>query len=962
MELYLQKIVDTIEFNLLPEEWTQSELTAFSKTKTLFEYQQQALKNSLKALYLYYITHNADKQKFFQLYQGHGLTKTTGLDLEIKKHASLIEQYHQDFNIQGNKIPFSSLINRMSFWMATGSGKTLIIVKLIELLHQLMKTSQIPKNEILFLTQREDLIDQFKKHIDEYNKAFNRIIINIKDLKEYETTKRDTKTLLENQTTVFYYRADLLSDQQKDKIMHFKNYENGGRWYIILDEAHKGSKEDSKRQLIYSILSRNGFLFNFSATFTEPVDFATCVYNFNLEKFIQQGYGKNIYITKSDLKNFSEKEFSDEKKQTIILKTFLLHSLIKKAKKNTGNYYHKPLMLTLVNSVNTQDSDLFLFFQQIRDIAQKGIEEKLLIKAKEELKKDLDGKYEFENTKPNIDEKDIENLTYQDILMEVFNTSSSGEIEIIKIPSNKQEIALKLKTSDTPFGLIKIGDISGWLKEKLEGFNIIENFEDESIFKKLNSEESDINILMGSRAFYEGWDSNRPNIILYINIGQNKEAKKFVLQSLGRGVRIEVMPHKRGRLVYLYNNRIVDKEIYLLLKNQATLLETLFVYGTKVDNLRQIVETVKEIKQEENIGYLFEINPAVKEKLLLIPEYRLSSQTLVEKYGIKYEINHRDLVVVEDFFNTVPDRVLIALYDCQPKILMAVKNSFKKKDEHYKVNTLTQPPSDPQIIARRLINFFSADAREFDSFKQLQHEIIHFKHITISKEKLKQVEEIIQKVKNYPLKDKRKQQAKERFLKGEIDIDGYTQEIENINSNCIPEDKEGSLKIKYIQNHYYVPVVLSDDEKVDYIKHIIKTKSELDFINDLDNYLSKDDNLFKNFDWWYFSKIDHSLDEIYIPYYQPKTNRIEKFKPDFIFWLKKDNQYTILFIDPKGTEHTDAYRKIDGYRQIFQKEPYSHDSLNIKVKLLLRTDNLSKVANEYKDFWFDNIHTLKDKI
>lgn len=962
MELYLQKIVDTIEFNLLPEEWTQTDITTFSKTKTLFEYQQQALKNSLKALYLYYITHNADKQKFFQLYQGHGLTKTTGLDLEIKKHASLIEQYHQDFNIQGNKIPFSSLINRMSFWMATGSGKTLIIVKLIELLHQLMKTSQIPKNEILFLTQREDLIDQFKKHIDEYNKAFNRIIINIKDLKEYETTKRDTKTLLENQTTVFYYRADLLSDQQKDKIMHFKNYENGGRWYIILDEAHKGSKEDSKRQLIYSILSRNGFLFNFSATFTEPVDFATCVYNFNLEKFIQQGYGKNIYITKSDLKNFSEKEFSDEKKQTIILKTFLLHSLIKKAKKNTGNYYHKPLMLTLVNSVNTQDSDLFLFFQQIRDIAQKGIEEKLLIKAKEELKKDLDGKYEFENTKPNIDEKDIENLTYQDILMEVFNTSSSGEIEIIKIPSNKQEIALKLKTSDTPFGLIKIGDISGWLKEKLEGFNIIENFEDESIFKKLNSEESDINILMGSRAFYEGWDSNRPNIILYINIGQNKEAKKFVLQSLGRGVRIEVMPHKRGRLVYLYNNRIVDKEIYLLLKNQATLLETLFVYGTKVDNLRQIVETVKEIKQEENIGYLFEINPAVKEKLLLIPEYRLSSQTLVEKYGIKYEINHRDLVVVEDFFNTVPDRVLIALYDCQPKILMAVKNSFKKKDKHYKVNTLTQPPSDPQIIARRLINFFSADAREFDSFKQLQHEIIHFKHITISKEKLKQVEEIIQKVKNYPLKDKRKQQAKERFLKGEIDIDGYTQEIENINSNCIPEDKEGSLKIKYIQNHYYVPVVLSDDEKVDYIKHIIKTKSELDFINDLDNYLSKDDNLFKNFDWWYFSKIDHSLDEIYIPYYQPKTNRIEKFKPDFIFWLKKDNQYTILFIDPKGTEHTDAYRKIDGYRQIFQKEPYSHDSLNIKVKLLLRTDNLSKVANEYKDFWFDNIHTLKDKI
>lgn len=68
----------------------------------------------------------------------------------------------------------------------------------------------------------------------------------------------------------------------------------------------------------------------------------------------------------------------------------------------------------------------------------------------------------------------------------------------------------------------------------------------------------------------------------------------------------------------------------------------------------------------------------------------------------------------------------------------------------------------------------------------------------------------------------------------------------------------------------------------------------------------------------FLSKIDETLDEVYIPYYRPKTNRTEKLKPDFIFWLKKGNDYTILFIDPKGTEYTDAYRKIDGYSKIFE--------------------------------------------
>jgi len=133
--------------------------------------------------------------------------------------------------------------------------------------------------------------------------------------------------------------------------------------------------------------------------------------------------------------------------------------------------------------------------------------------------------------------------------------------------------------------------------------------------------------------------------------------------------------------------------------------------------------------------------------------------------------------------------------------------------------------------------------------------------------------------------------------------------------------------------------------------------------------LQQENNFFKQFDWWFFSKIDETLDEVYIPYYNPKTNRIDKFKPDFIFWLKKGDEYTILFVDPKGTEHTDGYRKIDGYSRIFetgeQKESrdFSYNGFTINTKLLLKSRRgIAEVLDNYKRYWFDNFDDFANKI
>ncbi len=95
---------------------------------------------------------------------------------------------------QAGEIQFESIVNRMCFWMATGSGKTLVLVKLIEVLRGLILAGEIPPNDILVLTHRKDLIEQLKRHVQEFNSSRNDLYIRLRELKEYAEAKRGNPT------------------------------------------------------------------------------------------------------------------------------------------------------------------------------------------------------------------------------------------------------------------------------------------------------------------------------------------------------------------------------------------------------------------------------------------------------------------------------------------------------------------------------------------------------------------------------------------------------------------------------------------------------------------------------------------------------------------------------------------------------------------------------------------------
>ena len=129
----------------------------------------------------------------------------------------------------------------------------------------------------------------------------------------------------------------------------------------------------------------------------------------------------------------------------------------------------------------------------------------------------------------------------------MFLSRRKGALQFI-LGSDNKELAFQMKNADSPFALIRIGDVSKWRNEILADYEKTTALQEKSFFDGL--EQSSITILMGSRTFFESWDSNRPNVINFINIG-GKDAKKFVVQSIGRGVRIEPIKNKRRRLAHL---------------------------------------------------------------------------------------------------------------------------------------------------------------------------------------------------------------------------------------------------------------------------------------------------------------------------------------------------------------------------------------------------------------------------
>ena len=343
---------------------------------------------------------------------------------------------------------------------------------------------------------------------------------------------------------------------------------------------------------------------------------------------------------------------------------------------------------------------------------------------------------------------------------------------------------------------------------------------------------------------------------------------------------------------------------------------------------------------------------------LLVPEYREITRDIGELS--EFRMSEDTLNRLRRWFDETSDSVLIvrdrltAPKLSKLKALIGREGGIKiNENKHY---------DQLSFLQKRLLSHIDEKVKETDGIREIEEEeekdIVHFRKICVETAHARELQEKINQVKTGRTLDENLPQLFEEFNKGSITREELEARLAGQAEEKYPDSNNYKLRIKQISNHYYLPVVL-EYKRADYIKHIMKVESEVEFIDKLEKWTEANNN--GMWDVWMFSKVDESLDQICIPYFS-ESNSYNNFFPDFIFWMCKGNKYQIAFVDPKGTTHTNTYYKIEGYKKLFgsAETPKSFTyskKWKITTKLLMFNPRQSP-PESYKKYWTKEIDKI----
>ncbi|MBA4390025.1 MAG: type III restriction endonuclease subunit R, partial [Syntrophus sp. (in: bacteria)] len=209
---------------------------------------------------------------------------------------------------------------------------------------------------------------------------------------------------------------------------------------------------------------------------------------------------------------------------------------------------------------------------------------------------------------------------YADILKKLFNADARQRLKVVNLKSSKGELALRVGEAE-PFGLINIGDDSGFFKEAetIENMPLFDTEADDfggSRFGTLNSKDSRLHVLIGSRKFTEGWSSWRVSTMGLLNMGKGEGSQ--IIQLFGRGVRL------KGKEYSLKRSTPAQRPKGMHLER----LETLNIFGVNAGYMATFKEYLKEegiTPTDEMIELDFETRPNM-------PKSKLKTLALKDGY------------------------------------------------------------------------------------------------------------------------------------------------------------------------------------------------------------------------------------------------------------------------------------------------------------------------------------------
>lgn len=491
-------------------------------------------------------------------------------------------------------------LTKLAYWMATGSGKTLLLhLNYYQFLHY----NREPLDNILLITPNEGLSEQHLAELAASGIPARRFDLNAGGLFD---GKRQTVQVIEITKLVEEKRGGGVS-------VPVEAFE--GRNLIFVDEGHRGSGGESWRGY-RDALGSTGFTFEYSATFGQALSAArndpltveygkAIVFDYSYRYFYGDGYGKDFRI-------LNLRDETDEEKTELLLLGNLLsfyeqRRLFEEQAENLRPYnLEQPLWVFVGSTVNAVYSEnkqkrsdvltvarfLHRVLENKRNWAVKGIEKLLGGKSGLVTPEGMDV---FSERFPYLRKAGFEPAAlYADILARVFHAPAGGGLHLCAIRSSSGELGLKAAGADDYFGLIYIGDTAEF-KKLVEADNAGIALEEDaiagSLFEAINRPASRINILIGAKKFMEGWNSWRVSNMGLLNIGRQEGSQ--IIQLFGRGVRL------RGKGHSLKRSAALDGEHPKHIK----LLETLNLFAVRANYMAQFRDYLERegVETEETI-------------------------------------------------------------------------------------------------------------------------------------------------------------------------------------------------------------------------------------------------------------------------------------------------------------------------------------------------------------------------
>ena len=501
-------------------------------------------------------------------------------------------------------------LNKLCLQNATVSGKTLLMhINLLQYRHYAQTHGRDKElSRVILLTPKENLSEQH--------------------LTEFQASSIDAGFYLQSRTGMFGQADNLkhvdvleitkLADQEGPNTIATRSL--GDQNLLLVDEGHRGmsGKDEGVWFTRRSDLCAKGFTFEYSATFEQAVRSSgnaafensyakTIIFDYSYRWFYEDGFGKDyqilnlpdsydeiksIYLTACLLKFYQQLRIYSEKK-----KDFEPFNIEKPLWVFVGSTVSSEKMNKDEQAVATDVAQIIQFvadFLDSRKTAERRINEILTGKGQDTGLLDKDnndifaGSFDYLIKAMNAGET-VEVL-YQNILGRLFNNGAGGNLTLDRIKGESGEIALRVGTAETPFGLINVGDTKGLCDHIANvaiqnGIRLTVEESDftEAMFASVKDSSSPVNMLIGSKKFVEGWDCWRVSTMGLMHVGRSEGSQ--IIQLFGRGVRLKGFEWSLKRSGHTTTaNR----------PNYIEELETLNVFGIEADFMEKFREFLKE--------------------------------------------------------------------------------------------------------------------------------------------------------------------------------------------------------------------------------------------------------------------------------------------------------------------------------------------------------------------------------